>query len=121
MARPTVVIVVDDNAGLLKSVARLLAHHGIDSRTFASAEALVESDSVQTATCLLLDIHLGGISGIELQRRLKASGSRSPVIFMTANDDEATRNDAMDAGCVAYLRKPFAGQVLLDAIGKAVA
>ena len=64
MARPTVVIVVDDNAGLLKSVARLLAHHGIDSRTFASAEALVESDSVQTATCLLLDIHLGGISGI---------------------------------------------------------
>ena len=121
MARPTVVIVVDDNAGLLKSVARLLAHHGIDSRTFASAEALVESDSVQTATCLLLDIHLGGISGIELQRRLKASGSRSPVIFTTANDDEATRNEAMDAGCIAYLRKPFAGQVLLDAIGKAVA
>ena len=121
MAQPTVVIVVDDDPGLLKSVARLLAHHGIDSRTFASAEALVESDSVQTATCLLLDIHLGGISGIELQRRLKASGSRSPVIFMTANDDEATRNEAMDAGCIAYLRKPFAGQVLLDAIGKAVA
>jgi FixJ family two-component response regulator len=59
MAQPTVVIVVDDNAGLLKSVARLLARHGIDSRTFASAEALLESDSVQTATCLLLDIHLG--------------------------------------------------------------
>ena len=111
MAQPTVVIVVDDNAGLLKSVARLLAHHGIDSRTFASAEALLESDSVQTATCLLLDIHLGGISGIELQRRLAASGSKWPVIFMTANDDEATRNEAMDAGCIAYLRKPFAGQV----------
>ena len=121
IAQPTVVIVVDDNAGLLKSVARLLAHHGIESRTFASAEALLESDSVQTATCLLLDIHLGGISGIELQRRLAASGSKWPVIFMTANDDEATRNEAMDAGCIAYLRKPFAGQVLLDAIGKAVA
>jgi CheY-like chemotaxis protein len=121
MARPTVVIVVDDNAGLLKSVARLLAHHGIDSRTFASAEALLESDSMQTATCLLLDIHLGGISGIELQRWLAASGSKRPVIFMTASDDEATRNEAMDAGCIAYLRKPFAGQVLLDAIGKAVA
>jgi len=66
--------VVDDNAGLLKSVARLLAHHDIDSRTFASAEALLESDSVQTATCLLLDIHLGGISGIELQRWLATSG-----------------------------------------------
>jgi FixJ family two-component response regulator len=121
MAQPTVVIVVDDDAGLLKSVARLLAHHGIDSRTFASAEALLESDSVQSATCLLLDIHLGGISGIELQRRLAASGSKWPVIFMTANDDEATRNEAMDAGCIAYLRKPFAYPVLLNAISKAVA
>ena len=121
MVQPTVVIVVDDDAGLLKSVARLLAHHGIESRTFASAEALLDADSVQTATCLLLDIHLGGISGIELKRRLAASGSKWPVIFMTANDDEATRNEAMDAGCIAYLRKPFACQVLLDAIGKAVA
>ena len=121
MAQPTLVIVVDDNTGLLKSVARLLTHHGIDSRTFASAEALIDSGSAQTATCLLLDIHLGGISGIELQRRLAASGSKCPVIFMTANDDEATRNQAMDAGCIAYLSKPFASQALLDAIGKAAA
>jgi CheY-like chemotaxis protein len=120
MAQRTVVIVVDDDPGLLKSVAQLLAHHGIESRTFASAEALLESDSVQTATCLLLDIHLGGISGIELRRRLAASGSKWPVIFMTANDDEATRNEAMDAGCIAYLRKPFAQHVLLKAISKAV-
>ena len=60
MAQRTVVVVVDDDAGLLKSVARLLAHHGIDIRTFTSAEALLESDSVQMATCLLLNIHLGG-------------------------------------------------------------
>jgi FixJ family two-component response regulator len=109
MAQRTVVVVVDDNAGILKSVARLLARHDIDTRTFASAEALLESDSVQTATCLLLDIHLGGISGIELQRRLAASGPKCPVIFMTANDDEAARNEAMDAGCIAYLRKPSKG------------
>ena len=120
MAQPTLVIVVDDNAGLLKSVARLLAHHGIECRTFVSAEALIESGSAQTATCLLLDIHLGGISGIELQRRLAASGSKCPVIFMTATTT-ATRNEAVDAGCIAYLRKPFASHVLLDAIGKAVA
>jgi FixJ family two-component response regulator len=81
MAQRTVVIVVDDDPGVLKSVARLLAHHGIGSRTFASAEALLESDSVQTATCLLLDIHLGGISGIELQRRLAASRDRSGPSF----------------------------------------
>jgi FixJ family two-component response regulator len=90
----TVVIVVDDNAGFLKGVARLLADNGIES-------------------------HLGGISGIELQRRLAASGSKCPVIFMTANDHEATRHEAVDAGCIAYLRKPFARHVLLDAIGKA--
>ena len=60
----SVVIVVDDDPGYLKSVARLLAQHGIDSRTFASAETLLESDSVQTATCLLLAIHRGGISGM---------------------------------------------------------
>src|ERR1700704_549498 len=84
-AQQIVVIVVDDNAGFLKGVARLLAHNGIESRTFASAEALLDSGSAQTATCLLLDIHLGGISGIELQRRLAASGWKCPVIFMTAN------------------------------------
>jgi FixJ family two-component response regulator len=120
-AQPTRVIVVDDNAGFLKGVARLLAHNGIESRTFASAEALLEHGSAQTATCLLLDIHLGGISGIELRRRLAASGSKCPVIFMTANDDEATRNQAANAGCIAYLRKPFARHALLDAIAKAVA
>jgi FixJ family two-component response regulator len=71
--------------------------------------------------CLLLDIHLGGISGIELQHRLAASGSKCPVIFMTASDDEATLNEAVNAGCIAYLRKPFARHVLLDAIAKAAA
>jgi FixJ family two-component response regulator len=116
-----IVIVVDDDAGIRKSVSRLLARHGIESRTFASAEALLESHSVQTATCLVLDIHLGGISGLELRRRLAASGSKCPVIFMTANEDEATHNEATDAGCIAYLRKPFSRHVLLDAIGKAVA
>ena len=121
MVQLTVVIVVDDDASLLRSVERLLAHNGILSRTFASAEALLESDGAQTATCLLVDIHLGGISGIELHRRLAASGSKRPVIFMTASDDEAIRDEALDAGCVAYLQKPFARQDLLDAISKAVA
>ena len=82
-AKPTVVIVVDDNAGFLKSVVRLLSVHGFATRTFSSAEALLDGDAAQTAACLLLDIHLGGISGIELQRRLAASGSTCPVIFMS--------------------------------------
>jgi FixJ family two-component response regulator len=115
---PTIVIVVDDNPAFLKSVARLLSVHGFVVRTFDSAEALLDSDAPGTATCMLLDIHLGGISGIELRRRLAASGSDCPVIFMTAIDDDATRGEAQDAGCIAYLKKPFAPQSLLDAIAK---
>ena len=120
-AQPTVVMVVDDDPGFLKSVARLLSVHGFDVRTFSSAEALLESDAVRTAACMLFDIHLGGISGIELQRRLTAAGSNCPVIFMTAIDDDATRKEATEAGCIAYLKKPFAPHLLLDALGKAVA
>ena len=122
MAQPTVVIVVDDDAGMLRSVSRLLARHGIDSRAFASAEAGVARERQRPDGNLPAARHpLGGISGIELQRRLAASGSKCPVIFRTANDDDATRSEAMDAGCIAYLRKPFARYVLLDAITKAVA
>jgi FixJ family two-component response regulator len=120
-AQSTVVIVVDDDPGFLKSAARLLSVHGFDTRTFSSAEALLGSDAARAATCMLLDIHLGGISGIELQRRLAAAGSKCPIIFMTAIDDDATRKEAMDAGCIAYLKKPFAPNLLLDALGKAVA
>src|SRR5476651_2325551 len=111
-AQPTVVIVVDDNPGFLKSVVRLLSVHGFDVRTFDSAEALLDSDAASTAICMLLDIHLGGISGIELRRRLAASGSKCPVIFMTAIEDDVTRNEAMQTGCIAYLKKPFAPQLL---------
>ena len=122
MARhPKIVVVVDDNFGFLRSVERLLIVHGFTARPFGSAERLLDSDAVRTATCLLLDIHLGGISGIELQRRLAAAGSNCPVIFMTAIDDDTTRTEAMKAGCIAYLKKPFSSQLLLDALGKAVA
>jgi FixJ family two-component response regulator len=120
-AQPTVMIVVDDDPGFLKSVARLLSVNGFDVRTFVSAEALLDSDFARTATCMLLDIDLGGISGIELRRRLAAAGSNCPVIFMTAIDDDATRKEAMEVGCIAYLKKPFAPHLLLDALGKAMA
>jgi FixJ family two-component response regulator len=119
--QPIVVIVVDDDPGFLKSVARLLSVHGFDTRTFSSAELLFASDTVGSATCMLFDIHLGGISGIEMQRRLAAAGSNCPVIFMTAIDDDATRKEAIAAGCIAYLKKPFAPQLLLKALRKAIA
>ena len=114
--QPRGVIVVDDDPGFLNSVVRLLSVHGFEARTFNSAEALLDSDAATTANPMLLDVHLGGISGIELQRRLAALGSNCPVIFMTAFADESTRTKAVEAGCVACLHKPFPARLLIGAI-----
>ncbi len=82
------IAVVDDNPSMLQGLNRLLSAHGFDVRTFASAEAFLEADAGCEADCLLLDIHLGGISGIDLQRQLVASGKELPVIMMPAIDNE---------------------------------
>jgi FixJ family two-component response regulator len=116
------IVVIDDNPSLLQGLSRLLSAHGFSVRTFASAEAFLEDKSasdVDSPLLLLLDIHLGGISGIDLQRRLISSGTDLPVIFMTAIDNEATRQEAFDAGCIAYLKKPFLSRLLIDAINQA--
>jgi FixJ family two-component response regulator len=114
--RRKLVVVVDDDASMLKGVARLLNASGFDTEVFLSAEALLEDGVASEAACLLLDIHLGGMSGIELRRRLAASGSTLPVIFMTAFDDESTHKAAVEAGCVACLHKPFSARLLIGAI-----
>ena len=116
--RMRTIAVIDDNPSMLKGLDRLLSAHGFRVQTFTSAELFLESFADCEADCLLLDIHLGGISGIDLQRRLTSSGTDLPVIFMTAIDNEATRQEAFDAGCVAYLRKPFLANLLIDAINK---
>ena len=117
--RRKVVTVVDDDPAMLKAIQRLLGAKGFDVETFASAEAFLAGSAATKATCLVVDINLGGMSGIELRRRLAASGSLLPVIFITALDDETTRKEAMEAGCVAFLRKPFLSHLLIDAIEKA--
>jgi len=110
---------VDDNASMLKGIGRLLCAYGFATRLFASAEAFLDLDAAADVDCLLVDIHLGGMSGIELRRHLTESGCRLPVIFMTAFDDEATRAQAQSAGCIAFLHKPFVANLLLGAIERA--
>jgi FixJ family two-component response regulator len=117
--RRQVVAVIDDDPAMRKAIERLLGAKGFDVEAFASAEAFLAAAAASEATCLVLDIHLGGMSGIELRRHLAESGSRLPVVFITALDDEATRKQAMEAGCVAFLRKPFLSHLLIDAIEKA--
>ena len=114
------IAVIDDDPTMLRAVERLLRAKGFDVEAFASAEAFLEAAGASKATCLVLDIHLGGMSGIELRRRLIASGSELPIIFITALDDETTRKEAMEAGCVAFLRKPFLADSLVGAINKAI-
>ena len=116
---PRVIAVVDDDASMLKGIERLLRAYGFATKVFASAEAFLDLDVGADVDCLLVDIHLGGMSGIELRQHLTASGRELPVIFMTAFDDEATRAQAQSAGCVAFLHKPFVANLLLGAIDRA--
>lgn len=110
------VVVVDDDASMRTSIERLLQAQGYATVAFSSAEEFLRSGAVDGVIGLVLDIHLGGISGIELRRRLAAAGSTTPVVFITAFDDEKTRQAALAAGCVDYLRKPFDAGRLMGAL-----
>jgi FixJ family two-component response regulator len=117
----SLVVVVEDDAGMRKALARLLRVAGYQTALFSSAEAFLESPETDQVACLVLDIHLPGLSGLKLQRRLIAAGRDSPVVFITAQDDDATRDEARQLECVAYFRKPFEGASLLEAIRRALA
>ena len=113
-----VVAIVEDDAAMRKSIERLLRASGYSTTTFASAEEFLQSAVVDGAIGLVLDIHLEGMSGIELRRCLSAAGSTIPVVFITAHDDEATRSEALAVGCVDYLQKPFDAARLTEALSR---
>ena len=119
-AQRKVVALVEDDPSLLTGLGRLLSAQGFETERFTSAEAFLDAVGASNASCLILDIHLGGMSGIELQNRLTANGSTIPIIFMTATDDEVTQQEAVEAGCIAYLRKPFLARLLMAALAVAI-
>jgi FixJ family two-component response regulator len=112
------VVIVEDDMGLNRAVARLLNIAGFRSSSFDSAEGLLDSDSAPNADCFVFDIHLPGITGVELLDKLDEAGIHRPVIFITAHDDAHTRHSAR-AGA-SYLTKPFTGQALIQAIDAAL-
>jgi FixJ family two-component response regulator len=114
-----IVGIVDDDRGVRKALSRILSAFGYTTYAFDSAEAFLEIAATSKADCLVVDIQLGDISGVELVRQLTESGFTFPVIFMTALDDETIRSQAAQLGCVAYLRKPFSADLLIEAIVKA--
>jgi FixJ family two-component response regulator len=115
------VFVVDDDVGILKGVKRLLKQHGFDSTLFTSAEAFESCDDFDAAICIILDIQLNGVSGIDVRHRLIDAGISLPVIYITANDSDAIRAAAVESGCIAYLTKPFAAKSLIEPIEKVAA
>ena len=118
---PIYVAVVDDDESLCRSLSRLLRAGGIQPINYASAEAFLADTKHPQFDCLVLDIQLGGMSGIELAQRLAAEGGRIPIIFITAYDDPAARANAEAVGCAAYFRKSDSGAEVLDAIRRVAA
>lgn len=114
------VAVVDDDESFSRAIGRLLRASGFDSSIYSSAEAFLQDTMRAPADCLVLDIQLGGVSGLELRRRLTAQGTTTPVIFVTAHDEPEVREEARQIGCSAYLRKPVPGKLLIEAITNAV-
>ena len=109
-----VVLVVDDDPSMLRGVKRLLREHGFEAFLFDSAQALRKHDDFDDVCCIILDINLGDGSGIDLRNQLKATGILLPVIYITGNDNHATRMAALQSGCIAYLTKPFSAKSLIE-------
>jgi FixJ family two-component response regulator len=114
-ARPRVSIVEDDEP-VLSSIDRLLRSIGFKTSAFTSAEQLLESGQLSDTDCLVLDISLPGMSGLELQRRLANEAPSLPIIIATAHVDQRIRATAMAAGAIAFLTKPFGEKALLEAL-----
>jgi FixJ family two-component response regulator len=114
------VAVIDDDASVRKALARLLRASGFEVEAFASGAEFLESSRAGAPDCLVLDVHMPSVSGLDVQAALRARGILVPIIFITAYDDNSLRERALEQGAVAYLRKPLTEKVLLGAIATAV-
>lgn len=112
--------VVDDDEMLRESLPDLLRECGFAARAFASGPEFLTSDHVDETRCLILDVAMPGMSGLDLQKELKHRGQAIPIIFITGHKDEETRNQALRQGAVKFLYKPFSDGDLLDAVNAAL-
>jgi len=115
-----VIAIVDDDASVREATKGLVRSLGYLAATFASAEEYLASDRVHDTSCLITDVQMPGMSGVDLQGRLIAEGRRTPMIFMTAYPDERIRARAMEAGAVGFLNKPFNDEHLIEFLDKAL-
>ncbi len=115
-----VVFVIDDDESVCRSLRRLMKSVGHNVRTFTSAKDFLNQGCLNVPGCLILDVRMPGIGGLELQKRLVDSGSKMPVIFMSAHEDTSAREQGLRAGAIAFLQKPFEDQVLVEKVNSAL-
>ena len=117
--RPLVAI-VDDDELFRRSVDRLVRSAGFNVETFGAAEDFLERGNLDRTACAILDMKLPGINGFDLQQRLASRPRPMPIVFVSAHDDAVTRANALRAGAIAYLKKPFDDSTLLEALRRAI-
>jgi FixJ family two-component response regulator len=120
MKGTALVSIVDDDESIRIGLSRLLKSVGFDVDIFASGEAFLDSGDLQASACLILDLRMPGMSGLELQRRLISCNCQVPIIFLTAHNDEQARAQAIRAGAIDFLVKPFREESLIRYINLAV-
>ena len=114
------VFIVDDDESVRRALKRLIKVAGFKAKTFGSAREFLDSGHYQSTGVLVLDVRMPGMSGLELQKHLTDSGSDMPIIFITAHEDIQARHMALEAGALAFLKKPFEDQALFDVIQRAL-
>jgi FixJ family two-component response regulator len=114
------IAIIDDDESVRGALQGLMSAAGLHARAFASAEEFLNSGLLRDTGCLIADIRMPGMSGLELQTKLNAEGCRIPTIFITAHDDTKLRLQAMRGGAVEFLAKPFDDEALLDSVRAAL-
>ena len=120
MSETALISIVDDDESMREAIQSLLRSVGFRAKTFASGEQFLQSDQIENTACLILDVRMPGMSGLELQRRLMATQCRIPIVFVTAHGEEEARARALQEGAVDFLLKPFSEEALLNAIQAAL-
>ena len=114
------IAIVDDEEPVRNATKSLVRSLGYHASTFGSADDFLKSEQVHDTSCLITDVQMPGLNGIDLQDRLIARGDRIPIIFITAYPDETIRSRALDAGAVCFLGKPFDVRTFIECLHKAV-
>lgn len=120
MQNAPIISIIDDDDSMRCALKSLVSSLGLDAYTFGSAEEFLQSPHLDDTSCLITDLQMPGLNGVELQKLLLAQGRRMPIIFVTAFCEERMRARAIEGGALGFLSKPFESQTLIKLIGKAI-